>query len=384
LTPIRILYVEPSQQIGGSDLTLYELTRKLDRSRYQPVVLFYQPHPAEENFRSAGAEVIRLQDHYPPPSQDPVYGRAEFPRACRIARIVLRSGIRLVHHNAFLRKARANIFTCSFTGVPQLCHVHNPLPAPGWERILSASVDRFLFVSKYVRDRYLECGIPKEKGSVVYNPIDTAQFAHQEKRDIVRAELVLSGCRVVANVARIDTWRGHHHFLIAMSRVMERYPDVRALIVGAFTAQAIATGYDGQLRQMAIDLGIDGRVIYTGFRKDIPEMMAAADIVVHSATRPEGFGRAPAEALAAARPTIVTDAGGVTEIVEDGVTGRVVPRSNPDAMADAILWMLENPAAAKAMAIAGRDRVVQRFGLDSFVSAMQDIYDQVVALAPGR
>src|SRR5882724_2287973 len=155
----RILYVEPSQQIGGSDLALYELVKNLDRSRYQPVVLFYQPHPAEEGFRDQGAEIVRLQDAPTPPGRDPVYGRAEIPRAWRIARIAAQSGIRLIHHNAFLRKARANIAACSLTRSPQLCHVHNPLPAPGWERVLARFVHRFLFVSEYVRDRYLERGI---------------------------------------------------------------------------------------------------------------------------------------------------------------------------------------------------------------------------------
>lgn len=396
----RILYIEPSKSIGGSSLSLYDLVRRLDLCRYEPVLLFYHPHPAIEHFSELGVEVIMLWEEIPaakPPvsrasAQDVLVAAPRVtikelltiafnvPQALRIAKLIKRKAIDLVHHNSSgLYDGRTDVLAAGLAKTPQVCHVHNLLGFSAIERYLSRFVNAFLYVSRAVEKRNRDLGIPPSKGTLVYNPIDAEPFLHPGDPNQVRVELGLTEDEfVISNVARIDTWRGHDYFLYAMAEVIKSYPNAKALIVGAFTEIAINTGYDQKLQRLITELGLTSNVIFTGFRTDVPQVMAASDMIVHSATLPEGFGRAPAEGLAAGKPVIVTDAGGVLDIIKEGVNGLVVPRKDSKAMAEAILWVLNHPEKAQQMAAAGRQHVIDNFNIEVYVEAVQKVYECVL------
>ena len=124
-------------------------------------------------------------------------------------------------------------------------------------------------------------------------------------------------------------------------------------------------------------------MIFTGFRRDVRRILSALDVVVLSSSAPEPFGRVVIEGMAAGKPVVATAAGGVPEIITDGVDGLLVPAKDSKAMARAITWLLSNPECAKKMGAAARQRVVQDFTVTLHVAKIQSVYDAILATNDG-
>jgi glycosyltransferase involved in cell wall biosynthesis len=249
------------------------------------------------------------------------------------------------------------------------------------ERYLASFVDTFIYISKAVEQLYRDLGIPASKGQVVFSPIRVEAFGQTNGVAELRAEFGMAdGNRLISNVGRLDWWKGLDYFLQAMAEVIASQPEVKALIVGAPDPTPASQAYYEKLKRIVIDLQLSEHVIFTGFRTDIPRIMAASDIVVHSASEPEPFGRVVVEAMASGRPVVATAAGGVLDIVEDRVTGLLVPPKNAALMAKAIRQLLHNREQAEAIGQRAQQRAKERFSVERHVTVVQRIYQQVLAL----
>jgi glycosyltransferase involved in cell wall biosynthesis len=396
----RILYVQRPNG-GGTATGLYDLVRTLDTSLYEPVVLFYRANRFCERFRHLGARVLVLEGPtsarpLPGPIRGVVSGlrtsrrlkqlnrlvRNDWPLARRIARLIRQEAVDLVHHNDNPRADRASIIAARLAGMPQICHVRalgeyfRPI-----DRRLSSWVSSYIYMSRVIERHWRDAiGIAADRGEVVYDPFDFTALGDGDRASPrLRAEFGLAeDARVISNVGRLVPWKGQDVFLQAMSEVVRAYPNVRVLIVGAPNPQPAGQDYYQRLERLTVRLGLSGHVIFTGHRSDIPEIMAASDIVVHSASEPEPFGRVVVEAMAAARPVVATAAGGVLEIVDDQETGLLVPLEDPAAMAGAIRQLLGDPPKAGAMGRRARQEVRRRFAPTRFVEAMERVYGRVL------
>jgi glycosyltransferase involved in cell wall biosynthesis len=389
-------------------ISLYELVRGLDRSLYEPAVLFHEPNLYRERFRALGVNVITLNEQPSAgaseeegPRRDIAaslsrYGHwlgesyrtakdvyllvgQDWPLARRVARVVRDERIDLVHHNNTLKGSRAAVLAARLAGVPQVCHVRMLHPLSPVERRLARFVNAFIYISTAVGRAYRERGIRAERGEVVHNPIDIEAFGRNYNVSELRAELGLDDQdRVVSNVGRLDWWKGHDDFLRAMAEVRGSQPNAKALIVGSADSTSQNQTYYRRLQQLVADLGLSDQVTFTGFRADIPRVMAASDVVVHSASEPEPFGRVVAEAMAAGRPVVATAAGGILDIVEDGVTGLLVPPKDVSSMAKAIEHFLQDREQARIISQRAQRRAQERFSVEQHVTAVQRIYQRIL------
>jgi glycosyltransferase involved in cell wall biosynthesis len=125
-------------------------------------------------------------------------------------------------------------------------------------------------------------------------------------------------------------------------------------------------------------LGLSQHVIFTGFRSDVAQIMAMSDLIVHSASEPEPFGRVVVEAMLAGRPVVATAAGGVLDIVEDNVTGITVPPKDAVAMARAIDYLLQNPTTARTMGQRAQEEANKRFSIEQHVAAVHSLYEEIL------
>ena len=207
---------------------------------------------------------------------------------------------------------------------------------------------------------FIEAGGEADKVRIVYNGFDPAKARIYEPGAAarLRAEMGLGPQPLVGLFGRLSEWKGQHVFLDAIA-AME---GVQAVIVGGalFGQEA----YEARIREQASRLGLDGRVRFLGFRPDVPELMAAMDVVAHTSIVAEPFGRVVVEAMMCGRPVVATRGGGVTEIIRDGETGLLVPPGNASALAAAISRILSQPALAERLARKGRKDVSQRFSLE--------------------
>jgi glycosyltransferase involved in cell wall biosynthesis len=173
---------------------------------------------------------------------------------------------------------------------------------------------------------------------------------------------------IVGVVARLEPEKGHRTLLEAWPRVLARVPDAYLLVVG-----------EGHLRPelelMAADLGIESRVVFAGRRDDIPAVTAALDVAVLPSYR-EAQGLVVLEAMALSRPIVATRVGGIPEMIEDGVSGLLVPPHDAPALADAIARLLLDHPLADTIARRGHDVVHDRFSVEFMVRAIEDLYDE--------
>ncbi len=179
-------------------------------------------------------------------------------------------------------------------------------------------------------------------------------------------------CCTVTLVGRISPWKGQDVFIRAAAIVLRQFPDCRFRIVGSalFGEDALV----GQLKQLAETLGVARQIEFMGFRQDVPEIISASAMVVHASTVPEPFGQVIVQAMAAGKPVVATRGGGVLEIVEDGVSGVLVPMKAVEAMAKAICEILSDPVRAQRMGEAGRARFLERFTIEKTVEAVEGVY----------
>ncbi|HET8575605.1 MAG TPA: glycosyltransferase family 4 protein, partial [Methylomirabilota bacterium] len=188
----------------------------------------------------------------------------------------------------------------------------------------------------------------------------------------VRRELGLGPEHALITQVGVRSWRGNDGVLDAMVRVRAAAPHARLLFVGAPPPRI------PQLRDKARIRGVADVVHVFGHREDIPEILAGSDLVVDASYAGLGLTGSLREALAVETPVIGTNLEGIPELVTDGETGLLVPPRNPEALAQAILRVLENPARAKAMARAGRKRVEAGFSTAIKIQRTEALYRRLL------
>ncbi len=214
--------------------------------------------------------------------------------------------------------------------------------------------------------------------AVLQPSVDLLPFLNASDGDRVRFELELAReAPVVTNVGRLQVWKGQEVFLKAASLVSQRVPKARFLVVGSPTFPK-EQAYENGLRQLARDLGLDGKVVFTGHRDDIPSLMAASDLLVHTSTEPEPFGIVLVEAMAAGKPVIATRGGGPEEIVADGLTGFLIQPGDPRILAERMATLLSDASLRSRMGQEGRRRVLECFSAERMVDRLELFLEEVV------
>lgn len=406
-SPYRVLYVERPFQVGGSVISLYELVKRLDKSLFEPIVLFHGPNPYRQKFWELGVETITLSDQVPKAitgegirdiaanldryhqvlgngyrtaKQWYLVAKKDFPLARRVAGLIRAKNIALVHHNGCLARNRDTILAGLQTNVAQVVHVRTLHAFGQWEKLLARSVDFFVYISRAVEQFYQDLGIPPYLGKVVHNPFDVSAFSAANHSVRLRQELgVDKDDFLISNVGRIDWWKGQDDFIEALAKVANSNPQVKGAIIGSPEPTVESQLYYKKLQHLVAALQLEGKVIFTGFRSDIPALMAASNVVVHSASVPEPFGRVIVEGMAAGRPVIATAAGGVLDIIQPSVNGLLVPPRAPGQMAEAILRLMNNPQEARAMGQCAQQYVQENFSAERHVKKIEGIYNRIVS-----
>jgi glycosyltransferase involved in cell wall biosynthesis len=172
----------------------------------------------------------------------------------------------------------------------------------------------------------------------------------------LQQELELEGKFVVGHFSRLAPWKGQHILIEALAQCP---PQVTAILVG--DALFGEQDYVQQLHQQIATLGLENRVKFLGFRSDIPQLMAACNLVAHTSTAPEPFGRVIVEAMLCQTPVVAAKAGGAMELIEHGVNGFLTTPGEPQELAKVINTCLQETEITATMATHARNIASQRF-----------------------
>jgi glycosyltransferase involved in cell wall biosynthesis len=284
----------------------------------------------------------------------------------RLRRLIRDRGISLVHTHSSVDSWVAGVAAKSL-GRPVVRTRHVSIPIRRRRALVYWLADRIITSGESVRSIVIAAGIAPERVVTISAGVDGDRFHPGVSGRSVRRELGLGEVPVVGLVANVRGSKGHNVFLEAAGAVLASRPDARFLIVGD------GIGFDEVSRRVR-QMGLDTSVRLTGFRRDVPEVMAALDVLVLPSIRSEAIPQVIPQALAVGTPVVASTVGGSPELIRDGENGRLVPPGDSRALADAILALLRDPERARAMARAGQAMVRERYTIDATMARTTAVY----------
>lgn len=237
------------------------------------------------------------------------------------------------------------------------------------ERFLSRITKKIICCSKAVEHFVThQERIRSSKTIVIYNGVDEERFSSTKEPSLIKTQLGIdSESPVVGSVSSLKALKGHTYLLRAVPLITDIFPKTKFLIVG-----------DGPLRPLleaqVKEENISSSVIFTGTRQDIPDLLSAMDVFILPSCLREGLGIAIIEAMAAAKPVVATDIGGIPEVVRSGATGLLVPPRDEIALGEAIIQLLKNPEMSKHLGKQGKLRFKKRFTKKKMISEIENLY----------
>jgi glycosyltransferase involved in cell wall biosynthesis len=216
-----------------------------------------------------------------------------------------------------------------------------------------------------------------KKKATIYNGLDIPSWTKTLKtNDVLREEFPsLRGKRIVGMIAHIIPLKGHKDFLKAMQRIAKRFEDVHFVIIGDSPHPEQLSLAD--IQAYANELNLGERVVFTGARNDVGDLLKSFDLLVHPSYK-EAFGRVIMEAMALGVPVVATDCGGPREIIEEGISGFLVPVGDTAALAIKVGMLLSDDTQRKTIGQQGRRRIEQRFNIPQTVAKANDVLEEVL------
>lgn len=367
--PLDILHINTERSWRGGEQQTYSLAKGLWERGIACGLVCQPDTELAQRAKEAGITVFETGMH----------GEADVMSALQIRKIIGERNCKLVHTHT------SHALTLGFWAsyglkIPRLAtrrvafsiYRHDFLKINGikYKRMTS----HFAAISQHVKDALVRDGIDGGKISVVYSGIDPRRFAlvSPDRVQALRYEFGLGlHDKVILQAAHLSKEKGQDVMLKALPEILRENPNVKLILAGG--------GEQTTLRTLAGELGVSANVVFAGFREDMGALYHLCDLFVMPSLS-EGLGTAALDALALRKPVVVSDAGGLPEIVTNNVSGLVAPAGNAGALASAVNYMLANYDRALAMADTGYDTVLQKFTLDKMVEGNLALYRR---LCPG-
>lgn len=400
----NILLIENSIGLSGSAISLCNLVSNLDSRLYCPTVILSRAEQEVycRRFFPASVEtrVIRCGDSlkFKPLAKrlgrsaagtSPFLSRLFFsclsildlllvllPYICRMYSFARKRRIDLVHHNNGFDVAA--IILAKLLRVPIIAYQRGGEWDSPMVRFLSKFVGQYIANSETTRNDLKRIGVDPAKIQVIFPPVDFSKYDYRLDSTKQRHEFASFDSKPCFGIlGTLLEWKGHRTFLKAASHVIRTIPEARAFIVGGLPDGNVA--FERELKSLANELGIADRVLFTGFRDDIPEIIQLLDVVVHTSIDPEPFGRVLIEAMAMKKPVVASNAGGPTEIIEEGKSGYLVTPGADQIYADRIILLLSDKGLARQMGEEAYSQAMSRFSISPHIEQVQKIYHKILA-----
>ena len=367
---LTVIHLVEDMKTGGAERVIADIAEGLDSERYDVRVwCVTRGGNTADELAEKGVEVkiLGISSYHNPFN------------VLRLKRLLREAGPDIVHTHGYFASVIGRISAQKAEVPVILAHVHSTY----WdykkrhilmERKLSRFTRKLICCSKAVENFVRDVEkIGNAKTVVIYNGVDEARFYPRKDTPSIRSELGLDEkALVVGTISSLAPHKGHEYLVRAASLVKEKFPSAKFLIVG-----------DGPLRtdleNLANNLKIHTNILFTGARKDIPKILSVMDVFVLPSSLREGLGIAIIEAMAAEKPVVATDIGGIPEAVQRGETGFLVPPGNPRALAKAIIELLQNPEKAKEMGKKGRVRFKEKFTRKHMLSEIDALYQSAIS-----
>lgn len=399
----RILYVDNSIGYGGSLICLKLLLANMNRERYYPIVVTSY---ADQNYKglsdlcewicipnkvTAGETITRYAEKIPGlkrlggkrmtqlTASIMDYVMNFSPYVIRLLAFANKKKVDLIHLNNEPVANMGGIIVAKILGLPCINHVRGaPL---NWDsataRWLYKHLDHFIAVAEWVKRDVMAFDIPINRISTIWDGRELGAYEVKSDRATKRAELGMNTNQLsIGIVGRINPWKGHIVFIDAAEKVLKRFPDCRFFIIGGATEKF--RDYEKELKSIVSAQGLEASILFTGQRSDVPEIMDALDIVVHTTLEADPYPGVVIEGMLVGKPVIATNIGGPSEAIEDYKTGILVPPKKPEVLAEKICELLLNTELRLSLGKEARKVASERYSIDNHVRQIEGIYEKVL------
>jgi glycosyltransferase involved in cell wall biosynthesis len=363
---VKVVQVMATGTNGGAQEHVFNLVSRLDHDFYDVSIVSLSPGSAVRKLQRAGFEVTVIDEPDDAIATGILAAHLADLRADVVHNHMYRAevvGTKAAIALATVGHRRPWVLSTVHSSRIRSCEDQEEL------RRLTPAIDRLIVVSHAIDRKVVEEGRLGAPRVLIYNGVDLERYDHQDPCCTLREEFGMEpGSSIVGVVGRLELEKGHPTLLEAWPLVLRDVPDAYLLIVGEGTRQEA-------LHQIAREQGVERHVIFTGRRDDIPAVTAALDVAVLPSYR-EAQGLTILEAMALSRPVVASNVGGIPEMIENGVTGLLVPPHDPPALAGAIARLLRDHPYADMLGRAGHDLVHDRFCVQLMVNKVQELYDE--------
>jgi glycosyltransferase involved in cell wall biosynthesis len=366
----RVAHLIYSRKVGGSEMVAAGVCSNLDRSRFDPVVLFMN--------KSSGTMPDILASLSVPHLGLEMTRFSFLLRPLKVAHILnrLKVDVLHVHHIPLYRRVALGARLSRVKGVVVTEHAKYSISRSGRlqhaSRLAARNAAYFTTVSADLKNYFVsEVGIPADSIKVVINGVDTKRFRPAQGDSPLRTLLPVS-CKghVVVSVGRLAEAKDHVTLLRAIKILVLRNIDLCLALIG-----------EGELRELVEnavrELGLQAHVCLLGNRPTVNELLPHADLFVLSSRR-EGLPMALLEALACGLPVVTTAVGGIPDVVKHGVNGFLVSPENPQSLAEAIERLLGQPETASRMRVANRQKALTEHSMEETAATYAQLYDHIM------
>lgn len=367
---------------GGAERNTYYSIQGLDPDRYRvDLAIGRDSEPALLKDYSYG-QVFQVNTlvRDPNPFYDPI-------ALLQLYRIIRSGNYHIVHTHT----GKAGILgrlAARMAGVPIIVHgLHGTMTSPNpildriylfLDRFTGRFTDCFISVGEDLKQRYIERGIgDPSKYRVIHSGMDLDSFYEagdlpKEKIIEKRRELgVAEDEIIIGKVAALEPRKGHQYAIRAARKLMRDHGNVKFLFVGD-------GWYRPKLEEMVRRNGLEGSIVFTGYREDIADVMASFDIVILTSLW-EGLPQVLVQAAAVGKPIVAFDVEGAKEVVKEGVNGFIVPSKDVDALVEKLDYLLRDPERAKSMGAQGRQIITDQWSISTMQHKTRCLYDELVA-----
>jgi len=367
---LKILHIISKLPIGGVENQLLLVLKNYNKEKFQPFVCSLSDKgEIGKEIEKSGIKVFALN-------------KLKHTFDCSIIKdicnIIKREKIQIVrthqyHANFYGRiAAKKSKVPCIVASVHNVYTRDKKLHRRIINRFLARFTDKIIAVSEEVKKDILKYDkIPEDKVQVIYNGIDLNAFNESFDKDQIKNKLGINpNVPVIGTVGRLTEQKGHIYLLQAVSKLKHKFPDIKVLIVG-----------DGpfmdELKSYTSSSGLSNNVIFTGFRRDIPELLSIMDIFVFPSLW-EGLPNALIEAMASGKAIIASNLPQIKEVLDSDGLGILVPPKDINAISESITFLLKNRLTAENMGILVKNRAFNCFSIKNTVKLYEKLFEKIL------
>lgn len=405
---IRILYIQVPAG-GGSLIALYEMIKQLKNTFVEPIILCTEKNKYTQILETLSCEIYYLREHTNNNSNSTLvttgtlkkiipnviyknikniykYFKADKKFVKQFLPYIASLNIDLVHHNNDVSINRNFIRICNKLKVPQIVHNRSLQEYQSnqfyyWiDKKLAKKINYYINISQAVKDHFTRIyHLKTYNNEVIRDMVDTQKLIESKPDDNFLKTYNLNAQEniIIANIGRIISWKGQDVFIKAIKKVTATLPNIKALIVGSYEKGVGDENYYYKLLQLVNQLQLNNHIVFTGNVANISTVLNAAQIIVHTSTKPEPQGLVIIEALCCNKPVIVSKAGGAEELIKL-YGGLATPLADVDALANAIIYTLENKDELLRKQQTLKEKLLQDFNPSFQVNQIITVYKKIL------